>query len=388
MNTEQLHRNKWYDHIHANHICCVFWLFLMLLSLGVVLAYVVPVWQFHPVTTQCTLNLKNITKYYVSSDFVSWRVYRAELQVSYKLSDGTPVRSILYGPDNQGDFDLNYAGYSLSIADVTNFYNQYNIGGVYKCFYSNLNYVRVTFTEDPAWAALLVFPIICFLVAAFVCIYPPIDKLLRDRRKRLARLELYKEMEELEIGYDKEIFDSDDEGTYSVMVANRGGSVIRKGDTYQVDDDEDDEWIVQEEIIETVGRFFGIQVEEDGQYTQEPTQLLEDVADDVHVQIEEPRQSTTVTQPTVQRTGSVAQQRTGSVAQQRSASVQRKPSVQQRKQSQLIEMDDIKTDFTDVLAEPDHDDWENQPDEPVPIRQQERKQSVRKNTDDDDGEWQ
>jgi hypothetical protein len=384
MRTEQLHRDKWYDFIHANHICCVIWFLVTVALLAVALVYCVPVWIFDPLTTTCTLQQKNVTDFYIYDDYISWHAFRSEMKVTYQLVDGSLVTSYVYGPSNQADFNLQVAGYSLSEFDVTSFYNDYQIGSSYACYYSKKNIVRVTFDTNPSWAALFVLPCLSLVLAIFVCVYPPLDKLLRNRKKKLERLQLYTEMEEMEAEIDRDILD-DDEGSYSVMVASRGGALALKDDVYTVEDDDDDEWIVQEEMIETVGRFFGIQIEDDGQYTENGVKLLQDVEDDVplnvQISIDEPQEPQSRRESVLQ-----SQPRRSTIVQPPTRSA----SVIQPQQEILLEMDDIKTDFTDVLDQPEateDDDWENQPDEPQqpppPVVQQQTTSN-----DEDDGEWQ
>jgi hypothetical protein len=274
MKTEQLHRDKWYDYIHANHICSVFWFVITLALIGLSLSFTIPIWKFQPVTTTCTILQKNITSYYTANDYISWRSYRVELLVTYPVNDVT-FKTMLYGPENQDSFDTaTTTGYSISKFSTNTFYEAYQVGQKYTCYYCKYRNLRVNFTTDPNWAALFVLPGLTLLLSICLCVYAPIEKTIREKIMKKKQLEMYNHLEAMQDHYEQDIF-NDEEGTYSVL----GVGHLPK---QNIEQDDEDEWIVQEEKIETVGKFFGIQVEEDGMYTDQP-ELLLDVADDIEL---------------------------------------------------------------------------------------------------------
>ncbi|KAL0476282.1 Pol polyprotein [Acrasis kona] len=285
MKNEQLHEDRWYDRIHANHLCFFLWLFVMVLMLSITLVYCVPIWSFSAVETVCTVRSKEIKDGYNGDTYVTYHMYRGLLGVTYKTKDGFEVITTLYGPDNQGSFNIEYVtGYTQSQTDVYRFLNSYTIGQSYKCFYSRNQINRVAFTMDPAYGALLTLPCLALIIALFVCIYPPIEKYLRMRGIIKEQKQLYEDIE-ARVSQDQDfLYEEEQKGDYTAMVLARGGSIkgeVGDTDSVQVEDEDDDEWVVQEEYIETTGKFFGIEIEHDGAYNNPEDEIYYDEQDDV-----------------------------------------------------------------------------------------------------------
>ncbi|EFC41024.1 predicted protein [Naegleria gruberi] len=285
-NTRTIHdetKKRWYDHIHSNHICFSFFMLATVALLAIVIGYLVPVWIYGPTSTQCTLITKAMNSSFIGEDLkATYRKFRTEFNVKYQAyipqqGKDMIIQSTMYGPSVERWDNPREAGYVLSYAIRNEFYNNYQVGQVFDCFYSSSDPYTVVIEYDPRYYSLIALPIISFLLGLWVLCYPPIEKYIRAQFDQRQQFKQYMEISQMEETYDKEmearvasdLFFDDTVGAYRRIGT---GEIVQPS---AEGEDLDDEFELIEEEIEVIGKFFGKSVEEHGTFVQKPISELD-----------------------------------------------------------------------------------------------------------------
>ena len=264
-------KSRWYDRIHSHHVCGGVWFLVTVAALALVIGFMVPVWEFSPVMTRCTLLSKQNNYAFVGeSEMVTFKMYRSEFGVKYQV-DGTFRNSTLYGPTSNAWNDPRFAGYTYSYSLRNEFYNSYSIGQEFDCFYSSGAPDRVILEYDSRLNAVITIPVVTFLICLWILIYPPLEKYIRKQYEQHQGVKQYMELSQMEEKYGRGVeleqvaedyFFDDTVGAYRRIGT---GEIVQPA----VDGDEvdgDDEFELIEEQIEVIGKFFGKNIEEQGSF--------------------------------------------------------------------------------------------------------------------------
>ncbi|KAL9656562.1 hypothetical protein ABK040_012145 [Willaertia magna] len=290
-----MNKHPWYDKIHANHICGTIWLLFSLISLGIIIAFFVPIWKFDPQPTHCKILEKTKRSIFIQDDpKVTFKEYRSEFKVLYKYYDDSlgknvEINSTLFGPTTNHLYEPNYSGATESLYLRNEFFDKYLIGQEIECFYSRNSPNLIVIEFSNLKNIVLMIPILFFLFSIFLFIYPPIlnyvNYKLNERKERKDFIEL---MEMIENDKDDGLVTSQDYyfddqvgmyrkiGTGEIINHLSSSSLIGNNDNNLQEEDEDDEYELLEEQIEVIGRFFGLNIEEQGNYV-EKEKILENI---------------------------------------------------------------------------------------------------------------
>ncbi|KAG2386173.1 hypothetical protein C9374_002619 [Naegleria lovaniensis] len=270
-------KKRWYDYIHSNHICSCIFLLFSLVSIVFIIAFLVPMWQFAPISTECTLLAKYMNASFIGSDEkATFRKFRTEFTVSYSASTGgssngnQQIVSTLYGPSAESWWNTREAGYVLSSAIRNEFYHSYRVGQKFECFYSGSDVNAVVLEYDPRLNGLIAIPVMLIVLSLWICIHPEIEKYIRSKYQQRESLKQYMELSQMEETYGKEmaekvatdLFFDDTVGAYRRI--GTGEIVQPAAETDHLDGD--DEYELIEEEIEVIGKFFGQNIEEQGRF--------------------------------------------------------------------------------------------------------------------------
>jgi len=245
------------DIIWSYHICGCIYCLLTALAITLVLIFLVPIWQFGPIPSNCLVTGTSVAYEFTGNDYVTFKEYRGIILVNYSVS-GNVVPSAVYGPSNQGDSNLRNRGLGLSLYYATQFAQYYRIGNYYKCYYSRKDFTNVSFSISSNYSWLVIVPIPFFIIAICLCCFPFCYGFFDKRRKdKEALAEFMKfdaqrtERQELERMLKREGGGFDDTG------AKEGFGDI---DAYGYGDPDEEPYEVAS--IENVGNFFEGKVEE------------------------------------------------------------------------------------------------------------------------------
>nr|CAG4710859.1 unnamed protein product [Naegleria fowleri] len=277
-------KKRWYDYIHSNHVCSCIFLLFSLVSIAFIIAFLVPMWQFAPISTECTLLSKSLNASFIGSDEkATFRKFRAEFTVSYTVNTAISgnskqeIVSTLYGPSADSWWNTREAGYVLSSAIRNEFYQSYRVGQKFECFYSSSDVNAVVLEYDPRLNGLIAIPVALILLSLWICVHPEIEKYIRSKYQQRQSLKQYMELSQMEETYSKEmaekvasdLFFDDTVGAYRRI--GTGEIVQPAAETDHLDGD--DEYELIEEEIEVIGKFFGQNVEEQGRFITKSEQM-------------------------------------------------------------------------------------------------------------------
>lgn len=160
------------DRLWSHHICgCIFFL-LTLLTTGIALGYLIPLWIFAPIQTTCTITGNSIVSKYIGTEYVTFKKYRAVLGVNYTGPGYKNLQGYNYGPYGEQFSDLKERGFTLSLYYANQWANNYGSKQSVRCYYSLYDSSIVTFEygNDYNWLILSPFPPL--IIAILFCLYP------------------------------------------------------------------------------------------------------------------------------------------------------------------------------------------------------------------------
>jgi hypothetical protein len=246
--------------------------------------------------TTCTVQQVTKESDYRQTGYVSYKKYRVVVDVTYAARGGKKVLSSVYGPvDQQKGVE---GGYTVDRLSVSDFMQYYTVGKKYPCYYSLLNSSTVTFNVSPLLNLLILLPIFLAITSVLVCVFPRINFMLRKRKKDSDRRRQYNDFNEVEMKYthhedqyEVDYMDGIGDTVGKLLNTDLFGSSIGHQTSNVTEEDLDDEFILEEEMVETIGSFFGVSIESNGDAIEAMTTLPDSNNDEVHYETDEEEDS-------------------------------------------------------------------------------------------------
>jgi hypothetical protein len=233
------------DRLWSHHICGCIFLCISLVSFAICLGYLIPIWIFSPIQTQCTVSTSNIQPKYIGNDYVTFKKYRTAIAVNYIGPGSKSISGFNYGPTNEFWSDLKERGFGLSLFYANQWNTTYAVPGrKMTCYYSLYDPTIVVFEYSPWYTWFLLAPFVPLIIGVLFCLYPTIHTCWHKRTKE-------RELREEFAKFDAKRTEAQE---LRRKLAQQGG--MGEVDSVNAKDFDPDEEPYQIEKIENIGNYF------------------------------------------------------------------------------------------------------------------------------------